>query len=377
MTDGGSLSARRAVAAAVVGVVLLPIAVDAIASLSERRAAAEWRAAQLEVARRASARGDDALAAHVLGGARLRFPDDPDVRAAHQEALSRAILLGSAPGPDADLLALQSALETATTDDAAPAGARAAIGRLEGLRGRSDEAFRAFGEALARDPGLARARLFIGELHFERAEFEGAADALTRALELDPTLPGAKRLLGRALLALSRHSTAEPYLEAACREQPDDGGAWFDYARALSGQKRWAEAEAALIRTVERPPVPRGAHGLLGDALLENRKVDAALQAWRTAFETDGDLAAFRKLGRALGQLGDVDGAVRVFTEIARRAPEDPEPHLALGLAAASSGASRAAREHLGRCVSLAAGHTNGPLVGPQCAARLEALGPR
>lgn len=344
------------------------------ALLESRRTDQRWERAVAR-ARQASERGDDALALRLLEDAARGGPVSDAADVAWVEAAVRLATRVDRPlrSEDVDLLGLHATLEAASETAAAAAGVErsVALGRILSLRGRGDEALVLFGETISRAPGHARARFFIGELYAQRGQTESAVDALTRAVELDPTLPNAKALLGHALVSLDRFETAEPFLQSALREDPTSAPVRFDYAVALAGQRRWREVEASLAPLLERRPVPSGVHTLFADASVEIGKLPQALAAYRAAYAEHGDRAAFQKLGRALLRTGDLVAAQAVYAELSQVMPADPEPHLALGLAAFAAGRGNLAREHWMRCVALAESHPQGGVVGPQCVERL------
>jgi Flp pilus assembly protein TadD len=92
------------------------------------------------------------------------------------------------------------------------------------------------------------------------------------------------------------------------------------------------------------------------------------------AYEKDRDLESYKKLGRAYVQMGDLERGSQVFSELKALLPEDPEPHLVLGLSARAAKRPDLARRSWERCVQLAQGREKDQAVGESCLSLAQAL---
>ena len=138
----------------------------------------------------------------------------------------------------------------------------------ERLRGRPDDAgaFAALGLAYVQQ----------GRVSADPSWYPKADEALDRSLALAPEDHGT--LVGLASLAAARHDFAEAlrYGERARELNPDDGAVY----------------------------------GVIGDALLELGRYDAAFDAFQTMVDTEPGLASYARVSYARELTGDVDGAI-------------------------------------------------------------------
>jgi Flp pilus assembly protein TadD len=155
-------------------------------------------------------------------------------------------------------------------------------------KGRVEEAYAAFQDAVARDPRFGDAHVNLANLLVERGECERArvhygealevaptcvealiglgniagrdgatAEAETiyrRALAVDPDCAPAHSNLGVALAAVGRHDAALTSFRRALALDPDYADAHANLGHALIGKGAWAEALAALDRALTLMP---------------------------------------------------------------------------------------------------------------------------
>jgi tetratricopeptide (TPR) repeat protein len=168
--------------------------------------------------------------------------------------------------------------------DGMDALARMGLGELKIATGRPGEAVREFELALQRRPTLVAAHSGLGNALALSGRNEEALKQYEAALELRPRLPEAEFAVGFALARLGRAKDAEKHYRRALAMRPDFAAAWINLGSLLRDEGREAEAEAALKRAVElRPDLISGWVNL---ALLERdrKRPEAAEANLRRAF---------------------------------------------------------------------------------------------
>jgi tetratricopeptide (TPR) repeat protein len=179
----------------------------------------------------------------------------------------------------------ERAYEQAIRRDGTNALARMGLGELKIASGRAEEAVREFQLALRRQPTLVPAHLGLGNALAAMGRNEEALDRYTQAIALRRRLPEAEFAAGFVLARLGRLKEAETRYRRALVQRPDFAAAWMNLGCLLREQGQEAFAEAALRRAVElRPDLVSGWINL---AILERerRRPDEAEAHLRKAFE--------------------------------------------------------------------------------------------
>jgi tetratricopeptide (TPR) repeat protein len=362
---------RQVVQLAAAGVVIaagIPLAVNEFRQMSAAGEAADRAHRAAARAETASRAGDVALAVRALSDAVAAAPDLPAYRLALAAAQAQQILDNEAVVDARSVLRLQANLEDAVERGAGSDVHLLALGRLHLFRGQRDAARRRFDQVLSTQPRHARALMYLGDLQFKSDEFENAQTTLRMAVEADPTLTLARFALGQVYAARGAWQDATPLLETAARDLPRNAQAALAYGRALVARQDWPEAQKALERALTLEPELAAAHGPLGDAYLNLRRVEAAVAAYRLSWEKARDLDSLKKLGRIYVQVGALDAAAVIFGQVRDLAPQEPEPHMILGLAAHAGGRPDDARAAWARCAELGAADEAWAKVGEKCA---------
>ncbi len=162
--------------------------------------------------------------------------------------------------------------------------ARVGLGELNIATGRAEEALGEFELALRRQPALVAAHMGLGHALASLGRDAEALESYEQALGLRPRLPEAEFAAGFVLARLGRLKEAERRYRRALVLRPDFAAAWMNLGQLLREQGREVLAEAALLRAVElRPDMIAGWIDL---ALLERerRRPDEAEAHLRKAF---------------------------------------------------------------------------------------------
>jgi len=165
--------------------------------------------------------------------------------------------------------------------------ARMGLGELKISTDRAEEAVKEYELALRRQPALVAAHLGLGHALVCLGRDAEALARYEQTLALAPRLAEAEFAAAYALSRLGRPKQAETRYRRALVLRPDFAAAWLNLGNLLREQGREAHAEAALLRAVElRPDL---VSGWLNLALLERtRRRPAAAEAHlRKAFQLD------------------------------------------------------------------------------------------
>ncbi len=363
------------VAASVVVVAGIPLAINEFRKLHDHRLAGERGAEFARLAETAAGSADFDLAVRASTEALNAAPHQPNYRHALALHTARRVLNAPETLEPRTVLRTQLILEDAVANAQKDEEIALALGRVHMLRGHPDVARRLFEQVVQAYPKSGRALMYQGDLQFKSGELESAAATLTQAVGLDNTLTQAKFALGQVRLAQKEYDDALPWLETAARELPKSGQAALAFGRVLAAQEKWPEAQKSLERALALDASLVQAHALLGDAYIKNRQIEAAIGSYRIAWEKSRDLEAFRKIGRVYLQLGAVEAAGTVFAQIRDLAPNEPEPHLIVGIAASTAKQGEAAKQSWQRCIELAEGNEAWAAVGAKCKELMESGG--
>lgn len=247
------------------------------------------------------------------------------------------------------------------TAQKAPNNARAYnnLGSALLQRGFSDEAAKAFEQAIAAQPNHAFAHANLAAVRIGQERWNDALVHLQQAVAIDPGFGSARINLGYVLARLGRREEAAAEYRRVLQDDRTaveaqvnlaallmDGGAWGEAGellqRAVQHEPpvpeaffelgRWAEragppwtgrAEALYRRAVELRPDYVAAHVALGNWLLQNRELAGAEKAYRDALEnTPSDAEAWFGLGNVLVRRRDMLEAARCYASALRSKPD-------------------------------------------------------
>jgi Tfp pilus assembly protein PilF len=154
------------------------------------------------------------------------------------------------------------------------------------------------GEAAYRENNLGVALL-------EQFRFADASEAFERALEKDPSLLLARVNRVIALLYVPDHEAARREAEAALETHPDSLHLNYILGLIARGDGRAEEALPYLGKVLERDPRDLGANITLGQAYLQLRRFDEAVEVFRVAAAAEPyNVSAAYNLGVALNRAG-------------------------------------------------------------------------
>jgi tetratricopeptide (TPR) repeat protein len=174
--------------------------------------------------------------------------------AAASELVTAWVALGQALKSSARSDEAERAYDQAIRMDGTNALARTGLGELKIATGHAEEAVREFQLALRRQPTLVPAHLGLGNALATMGRNEEALDHYKQAIALRRRVPEAEFAAGFVLAVVGRLKEAETRYRRALIQRPDFAAAWMNLGSLLREQGREAYAEAALRRAVELRP---------------------------------------------------------------------------------------------------------------------------
>ena len=117
------------------------------------------------------------------------------------------------------------------------------LGTLYMIQEKTEDAEKAYLQALELKPALPQALLHLGKLRTSQKRFEEAIDPLTRALETQPQSAEINLLLGEAYLQTKKGSKAVAYLNEAARLGKPEAHLRLGWLYNAAGMKDKAAAE--------------------------------------------------------------------------------------------------------------------------------------
>ncbi|WP_169221880.1 serine protease [Brasilonema sp. UFV-L1] len=163
---------------------------------------------------------------------------------------------------------------------------------------------------------------------------------LTLSLAVSPRLVAAQssieQLLKQANAAESvgNYSQAEKIWRRVVQLKPNDGNAYNNLGNALRQQKKLEAAIDAFQKAIQFNPDYADAYNSLGNALCDQKKLDKAIDAYKKAIEFDSDHAyAYNGLGNALRDQKKLDEAIDAFQKAIQLDHNYADAHNGLGIA--------------------------------------------
>ena len=337
-----ALSWIRTIALVVVAVAAIPLTSNQCTEQAARKhnkAEAMRLAALGRAAREAK---DPQLAVEAFSQASSADPLNNAYRVATLEATVEMVIADGGVINAGNALRLQARLAgVLTRGEGNEARTLLAFGRVLQYRGQSAEATERFKEAVKKAPKLGEAHLLLGDALLKAGSLDAAGASLSEALTHQES-PLAHFALGQVRIQQERWDDAVPHLEKASK------------ALTYSDGKLYTRVSDALETALALDSNQAKAHHMLGDAWAQQKRPLLAMGAYRLAFERSRDLEAYKKLGRAQGQLQLWQRALETWGELRALLPTDPEPHCHIGAAAENLGDVVTAKGAYKKCITIA-----------------------
>ena len=184
-------------------------------------------------------------------------------------------------------------------------------------------------------PSSGRESLRAGQDALASENYEAAAAAFRAETVERPESAEAHRLLGIALRRLGRGDEARAALERATQLDPASASAWTAVADLEAGLQRWEATVAALKQALGLDPESRDLRFRLGGALMNAGDLDGAERAFGELLEIVADDAATHyQLAMIALNRGRNEDAIAHLERVLELDPEGPNAELARGMLA-------------------------------------------
>lgn len=219
--------------------------------------------------------------------------------------------------------------------------------------GRLEEAAEAYRRILEIAPDFLPARVHLAQVLLAGNQAAEARTELEKALAVDPESPGAHAVLGEVALSQKDYAQAAENLAFALERVPAANRLHYPLAMAYRGLGEMEKAREHLRQSgavglkvpdpwmdaLEKLATGERVHLLRGRQAFAAGRYAEAAEEFRQAVAADPRSArALVNLGSALGQMGDIPGAMVELRKALEVAPGNFTAHLNLALLLASQG---------------------------------------
>lgn len=338
-----------------VAVAMMPLVANERAGRAARADRAEQAARFAAIAADARQVGDLAMAGRALAAAIELEPGDAALRDGLAEVHVEQILAEHALIDEGNAARLQLELSERLLTGGRDARTLTAYAKVLLFRDRPEAARERLREAIELDGELLSAHVFLADALLRAEEWTGAARSAERALSIAPDDGLAHYAMGRAQVGLKDwEAAARHYTRAA--EAMDQPMVWRALGAVQARREKWTEAEVAWRRAFERQPDAVEMYADYARALALNGKLGPAATLFEQAWNRRGDVDAYASLGDVALKAGDFERAARIFAEMMRLRPGDPQMTCRLGYAHRGRGAAAEARAAFALCAKQAKG---------------------
>jgi tetratricopeptide (TPR) repeat protein/GT2 family glycosyltransferase len=224
------------------------------------------------------------------------------------------------------------------------------------------EAAESLYQAMRREPEKASEReyLEVGSILQQNSKTEAAAACYRAAIHLNPNSVEAIYQLGELLNSQEQLEEAIPYYQKVAAIQPANQETTLDANQKLTEiyrkLNRTGEAVEYQYQTLLRKPQATAEEYLvMGNSLLENDKLDLAVNCYQNAVKLNPNLKDARnKMAEVWQQLGRWDEAVAYYQSLINSNPNSAEAYQLLADALVEKGDLDAALEHYQKVKELA-----------------------
>lgn len=232
------------------------------------------------------------------------------------------------------------------------------VGLLADLatHGEVDRAIALGEEILKARPSMGVVYIYLSNLLIQSGQLERAVEIMSQAQRQEVAGRELLRQLGLTLINVGRAHDGLEILEPLA-EETSDLEARNHVGLALTYMGRFAEAREILLATRAADPGLARTHENLSFLAITTERFDDARIHAEKAIDIDPELvSSWNNLGIALYNLGQATAAVDAWKQALKRAPNDVDVLLNLGLVQAQSDHPQQARQALTRFLELAEG---------------------
>jgi tetratricopeptide (TPR) repeat protein len=197
--------------------------------------------------------------------------------------------------------------------------------------GRREDALRAFGETLRREPASVGARVGTCRIRADRGEARPAVAACRQALEVAPQDVDMRFALGISLMQDGQGDEAARELERVVKLRPKVADVRVPLGRSYLFLKRYQDARRELTEALRLEPGRTLAKDLLARTLFELGEAAEAAKLWREVVSAEpGNTEARRGIVGAQRKSGASKEAAEELRGLLEKSPENLQLRLEL-----------------------------------------------
>jgi protein O-mannosyl-transferase len=221
-------------------------------------------------------------------------------------------------------------------------------------KGRLDEAYEQYQQALRIHPGDPSTLNNLGSLFATRKQFAEAIRCYEAALKARPDYADAHNNLGVAHYTLGDHAAAFVQFNEALRLAPDNAQAHLNLANVSAANGKFDDAIAGFRRALSLQPDFPEALNNLGLLWAARGQTGDAIALFERALQLEPeDELIHKNLGDTLAAVGRNKEALEQYAEALRLVPDYADAHIAAGRLLARMGRGEEARKHLTEALRL------------------------
>lgn len=219
---------------------------------------------------------------------------------------------------------------------------------------QTDQAIKAFEQALVIDPNYAEAHNNLGVTLWRLGRVNEAIAHYEQAMRVKPNEPEAHRNLGAIFLQSGKLTEAIAQYEEALRIGPNDPVAHNDMGVAMVHAGRLDKAVEHYKRALQVNPDNAEAHNNFGVALWRLGRLSEAVTQYEQAVRIKPDEPEVHSnFGALLLQAGNLKEAIAQYQEVLRIRPNDPVAHNDIGVAFMHSDQPEQAFKHYQQAIQI------------------------
>lgn len=199
--------------------------------------------------------------------------------------------------------------------------------------GRLDEAIGELKIAISSEPNALRSLTTLGAIYEAQDNNEEAAEIYRDVVKIDPYDVRANLRLGIVLSRLGLSKEALPYLRIVWETDDKNARAASALAGVLDDLGEYDGAHKMYEEALRLDPNLSDTRFNYGILLFNQDRYESAIAQFVTYMVKVGENArAHRNIGRALEEIGQLDGAISSFNKAMRLEPNDPETYFDIAL---------------------------------------------
>jgi tetratricopeptide (TPR) repeat protein len=206
------------------------------------------------------------------------------------------------------------------------------VGDLLQEQGLLDEAIASYNKGLSIQPNFFEGLTSLGMAFYRKGDLKAAQAVYEHALSIDPYSTAALSNIGAVFYEQGRIKIADACYREVTKLAPNSPDAYINLGFVLSQQGKKEEAVECYKQAIKHDPNSIKAMSSLAEILGKQSQWEEAIKLYHRIIEIDSNADAYTHLGIALGEIGDVSGAIAQFEQTRKINPRHTKAYAHLGL---------------------------------------------